>query len=188
MDGPAHGSSTHKRTTLVEFAHAITAVEKHFGPLYGIVAHSFGAAASAIAVRKGLTLQRLVLISCPYSLRHVVSGFARFVGIPHRSHEAMYPIIKKKHGCIETELSFTKIGPELHLPVLLIHDENDLYIPFVDGEHVHHLIRYSIFYKTSGLSHMRILQSEEVIEQATTFMGAALLAQFPDKPKEKSLY
>ena len=42
-------------------------------PLHGIVGQSFGAAADAIAMRNGVGAERAVLISCPSSLRHVVS-------------------------------------------------------------------------------------------------------------------
>lgn len=79
FDGPAHGSSAKKRTTLVEFSEAVESAAKRFGPLHAIVGHSFGAAAVGIAMRKGVQAERAVLISCPFSLRHVVSGFANLL-------------------------------------------------------------------------------------------------------------
>lgn len=173
IDGPAHGSSKLRRTTLVEFAKAVAAACRAFGPVDSIIGHSFGAAAAAIAARSIISTQRLVLISCPYSLRHVVTGFAEYVGLPRRSHEAMYPVMENLHGCCEDELSFERIGPDLNLPTLLIHDEDDRYIPFADGKRVHRLIHGSGFQGTKGLGHMRILQSSEVIDRAVSFVTAA---------------
>jgi pimeloyl-ACP methyl ester carboxylesterase len=170
IDGPAHGSSRKKRTTLVEFSQAIAAATEKFGPFHSIVGHSFGAAAAAIALRKSAATKRVVLISCPYSLRHVVGAFAKFVGVPDRSHEAMYPIMEKLHRCPESELSFETIGPDLRLPTMLIHDERDSYVPFIDGERVHRLTRNSAFRKTVGLGHMRILQDQTVAEEAVAFI------------------
>ena len=86
-----HTDRRPKRTTLVEFSEAVAHADRQFGPLHGIVGHSFGAAAVAIAMRKGVSVERAVLISCPFSLRHVVSGFAKIIGLPSKSHEKMYP-------------------------------------------------------------------------------------------------
>jgi pimeloyl-ACP methyl ester carboxylesterase len=170
FDGPAHGSSNKKRTTLVEFSRAVAAAAEHFGPVHTIVGHSFGAAATGIAVRKGTVAQQIVLISCPFSLRHVVSGFARMVGVPHRSHEKMYPIMEQLHDCPESELSFATIGPDLNLPCLMIHDLKDRYVPADDADRVHLTIANSELIKTNGLGHMRILQDENVVRRVVGFV------------------
>jgi pimeloyl-ACP methyl ester carboxylesterase len=171
FDGPAHGSSAKKRTTLVEFSEAVQCAARQFGPLYGIVGHSFGAAAVAIAMRKGVRAERAVLISCPFSLRHVVSNFARFVGLPSRSHEKMYPLMERLHRCPEDQLSFESIGPDLETPCLLVHDASDQYIPLADGEMVSLTIKGAQLVRTKGLGHMRILQEEGVIERVSQFIS-----------------
>lgn len=171
FDGPAHGSSFKKQTTLVQFSEAVQAAVQKFGPVQAIVGHSFGAAASAIAVRKGVSVKRLVLISCPFSLRHVVSGFARFVGVPSRSHEKMYPIMQQLHACDESELSFQTIGPDLAIPCLQIHDTSDRYIPFSDAEKVKLTLARGELIKTQSLGHMRILQDEKVVSKVVAFIS-----------------
>lgn len=171
FDGPAHGSSAKKRTTLVEFSEAVECAAKQFGPLHGIVGHSFGAAAVAIAMRKGVQAERAVLISCPFSLRHVVSGFAKIVGLPSRSHEKMYPLMERLHQCAEDQLSFVSIGPDLQTACLLIHDVSDQYIPVTDGEMVSLTIDGAKLVRTKGLGHMRILQDERVVERVSQFIS-----------------
>ena len=171
FDGPAHGSSTKKRTTLVEFSEAVEHAARQFGPLHGIVGHSFGAAAAAIAMRNGVEVERAVLISCPFSLRHVVSGFARFVGLPSRSHEKMYPIMENLHRCPESQLSFESIGPDLRTPCLLIFDETDQYVPAMDGEKVSDTIRGAKLVRTKGLGHMRILQDDGVVQRVSRYIS-----------------
>lgn len=171
FDGPAHGSSAKKRTTLVEFSEAVESAAKQFGPLHGIVGHSLGAAAVAIAMRQGVQAKRAVLISCPFSLRHVVSGFAKIVGLPSRSHEKMYPLMERLHRCAEDQLSFENIGPDLQTPCLLIHDVTDQYIPAKDGEMVSLTIEGSELVRTKGLGYMRILQDEGVVERVSRFVS-----------------
>jgi pimeloyl-ACP methyl ester carboxylesterase len=173
FDGPAHGSSVKKRTTLVEFSEAVQSAARQFGPLHAIVGHSFGAAAVAIAMRKGVHAERAVLISCPFSLRHVVGGFAKFVNLPSRSHEKMYPIMEQLHQCPEEQLSFKTIGPDLEAPYLLIHDATDQYIPIKDGEMVSRTIENAQLVRTVGLGHMRILQDHNVVAHITRFVSAA---------------
>jgi len=171
FDGPAHGSSAKKRTTLVEFAEAVECAATQFGPIHAIVGHSFGAAAVGIALRKGVEAERAILISCPYSLRHVVSGFAEFIGLPSRSHEKMYPIMERLHRCPEAQLSFENIGPDLRMPCLLIHDEADQYIPITDGEQISRTIDGSKLLRTKGLGHMRILQDDSVVQRVSRFVS-----------------
>lgn len=172
FDGPAHGSSAKKRTTLVEFSEAVAHADRQFGPLHGIVGHSFGAAAVAIAMRKGVSVKRAVLISCPFSLRHVVSGFAKIIGLPSKSHEKMYPLMETLHRCPESELSFETIGPDLKTPCLLIHDASDKYIPLKDGERVALAIDGAQMVRTKGLGHMRILQDDGVVACVSQFVCA----------------
>ncbi|MGE4243410.1 alpha/beta fold hydrolase [Ramlibacter sp.] len=171
FDGPAHGSSVKKRTTLVEFSEAVEHAALRFGPVYGIVGHSFGAAAAAIAIQRGLRTERAVLISCPYSLRHVVSGFARTVGLPAKAHEKMYPLMERLHRCAEGALSFDEIGPAVRAQCLLIHDSKDQYIPISDGERVSRSIVGAQFVHTAGLGHMRILQDEGVVRRVARFLA-----------------
>lgn len=170
FDGPAHGSSAKKRTTLVQFAEAVERASEQFGPFHAIVGHSFGAAAAAIAMRKGVRAECAVLISCPFSLRHVVSGFAKLVALPSRSHEKMYPLMERLHRCPERQLSFESIGPDLETPCLLIHDETDQYIPFKDAELVSLTIDGAELIRTKGLGHMRILQDEGVVKRVSQFV------------------
>jgi len=173
FDGPAHGQPQQERTTLVEFADAVKRAVDQFGPIDAIVGHSFGAAASCIAVQKGAAVKRLVLISCPFSIRNVVSRFAQFLSIPDRAHEKMYPIMERLHACSEHDLSFVTIGPELQLPCLLIHDTDDKYVPLSDGHAVAERIAGAKLVETSGLGHLRILQDGSVVARVCGYLGDA---------------
>ena len=139
-------------------------------PLHGIVGQSFGAAADAIAMRNGVGAERAVLISCPSSLRHVVSGFAKVVGLPSKSHEKMYSLMETLHRCPESEQSFEIIGQNLETPCLLIHDATDQYIPLQDDEMVSLSINGAQIVRTKGLGHMRILQDEGVVARVPQFV------------------
>ena len=63
LDGPAHGESPGEQTNPVDFAHGLHNVGKELGPLAGVIAHSMGAASTALALRQGLVAERVVLIA-----------------------------------------------------------------------------------------------------------------------------
>ncbi len=62
IDGPAHGESEGRRTTLMDFARALPAVARSLGPISGFIGHSMGATAAAIAMRGGLEIPRVVFL------------------------------------------------------------------------------------------------------------------------------
>lgn len=65
LDAPGHGLSPPASTHLLDVGYAIQAMIEQHGPFYGIVGHSFGAAASAIMLAReaGLMPEKLVLLS-----------------------------------------------------------------------------------------------------------------------------
>ena len=86
LDGPAHGASGGRQTTLVEFGSAVQAVVNAVGEVRAIVAHSFGAASVAglpVQLAGGAPLPRLVLLSAPLNPRVVAARFADFLGLPN---------------------------------------------------------------------------------------------------------
>src|SRR5690242_4523233 len=61
-DAPAHGRSSGRLASLVEFARALRAVGNRFGPVQSLVGHSLGGAAIVLALRDGLAAERVVLL------------------------------------------------------------------------------------------------------------------------------
>jgi pimeloyl-ACP methyl ester carboxylesterase len=60
FDAPGHGASGRGMSSMPEFARAIHAVVEREGTAHAVIAHSLGAAATALAVSWGLTAERLV--------------------------------------------------------------------------------------------------------------------------------
>ena len=58
FDAPAHGRSSGSHIDLMEYVDALLEVSRKVGPLHGIIAHSFGATATLLALEKGLTLRK----------------------------------------------------------------------------------------------------------------------------------
>ncbi|MDX1252845.1 MAG: alpha/beta hydrolase [Gammaproteobacteria bacterium] len=171
FDGPAHGRSPGRPTTLPEFAAAIVALCRELGPLYGIVGHSFGAAAASIALQNGISAEKAVFVSPPFSFANVVGRFASFLSIPENVVRRMHVLMEKRHRCPPGTLSFDTIGPQMRAPALIFHDADDRYVPHHDGLAVAGAWQGSTMVTTTGLGYNRILRDGVVIERVVEFMG-----------------
>src|SRR5580692_6315423 len=68
LDAPGHGESGpgmfgRGRALMPDFINALRTAMAHYGAAHGVIAHSLGASAVAIATLDGLTTNRLVLIA-----------------------------------------------------------------------------------------------------------------------------
>lgn len=177
LDGPAHGASDGQQATLVSFAGAIQVVVDAIGPVYGVVAHSFGAACTAgVPVHfkqpDGSKLPRLVLMSAPSSTRNVAERFADLLRLPHRVVDHMGRFIQQQFN--RNAESFSLVEAGRHLPVrraLLLHDRHDLNVPFTDAEAIAASWPALDFRPTNGLGHNRIMRDSGVLEQVAEFLS-----------------
>lgn len=176
LDGPAHGASDGRRTTLVEYAHAIQAVADGIeGELRAAVAHSFGAAAvSALELRvnAGAGLPRLVLLSAPGSMRAVAERFAALLRLPGSVVDRISRHIQQQFGRDPEAFSLTQRGPALAVDrALLLHDRHDEFVPFHEAETVARAWPALRFEPTTGLGHNRILRDAAVIARVKAFLA-----------------
>jgi alpha-beta hydrolase superfamily lysophospholipase len=65
IDMPGHGESAGGASSVLHFAAALARAEALFKPVHGLVAHSFGAAASTYALGSGLAAARVVFFAPP---------------------------------------------------------------------------------------------------------------------------
>ena len=89
FDGPAHGESTGRFASLPEFARALRAVGDEIGAIHGLVGHSLGGAAAVLALRDGLTAQRVVLLAAPSDVVRFSTLFADHLRLTPVTRHAM---------------------------------------------------------------------------------------------------
>ena len=81
FDAPAHGISKGKTISVIQYRNMILGIDKTYGPVDGIMAHSFGGLAVALALEhlKDHESKRLVLIAPATETTHAIEEFFRFV-------------------------------------------------------------------------------------------------------------
>ena len=175
FDGPAHGASPGRCTTLVQFARAVqTIIDWTAAPTHAVVAHSFGAAATvALPTRfnDGAALPRLVLLAAPGSLLRVAERFAALLRLPAAAVTRMSRHIRERYGREPDEFSLTRVGPMLPVGrALLLHDRADEFVPFAEAEQVAAAWPAITFEPTTGLGHNGILRDAGVIGRVVAFL------------------
>jgi pimeloyl-ACP methyl ester carboxylesterase len=171
IDLPAHGSTRGAQTNLVEIAEAITAMVKHLGSVAGIVAHSFGAAATTVALRQPLPAGRLVYLAPSEDFERYPRVFGQWLGLSAHLGERMRRSVEGRLGIAMADLRGGLLAPRMSTPLLVVHDEDDLDVPWQDGKTYTEAWPNSRLLTTTGLGHRRILREPSVIKAVTDFLG-----------------
>ena len=175
LDGPAHGASAGRRTSLIEFGGAVQEVVNTVGEVRAIVAHSFGAASVAglpVRLPAGAPLPRLVLISVPEGPRVVAERFANFLHLPADLVRRFAEYVERSTGRPADSFAVAAAGPGTGAEqVLVLHDEGDEIIPFAEGQQIVAAWPEARLRATRGLGHNRILRDAAVIADAVGFIA-----------------
>ena len=170
-DQPAHGISEGQLTGLPDFADVLAELASHYGPVHGTVAHSMGAAGTALALARGVPLGRVVLIGASLDVFGYARSFARWYWLSEGVRHAMQDAVEERFGMRWADLEMEKIAPRLRAPALLIHDRNDRAVPWEHGARFARLWPGARLLTTHGLGHQRILKDEAVGTAAADFIA-----------------
>ncbi len=172
FDGPAHGRSSGKRTSIDEFAETMKVIFASHGEPAGVLAHSFGGVAALYAIVNGLPIRRLVNIASPSIGDEVIKTYLSAVNGSWSTGEFFKSHVLKTTG--KTFDEFSALHFVKHLPhevdLLLVHDENDREVAIKHAEKLIKAYPQAALIRTRKLGHTRILKDDEVIRRIVTFL------------------
>jgi pimeloyl-ACP methyl ester carboxylesterase len=171
LDAPGHGRSSRGLSSAVQFARALRAVVDATGPVHGVVAHSLGGCAVALAARDGLPVSRVVLIASPVNPPAWVEVFAARFGLTPEVVDLMKRRSEHRIGFRWDDLRVTALAAGLRQPLLVIHDRHDAEVPLSDGASIAAAWPGGRLVETAGLGHHRVLRDPAVIAQAADFLA-----------------
>jgi pimeloyl-ACP methyl ester carboxylesterase len=172
-DAPAHGRSTGRLASLIEFARALRAVANNVGPVHGVVGHSLGGAAAVLAMRDGLAVERAILLAAPADVTRFSTSFADHLRIPPKARAAMRRNLEVRLDARWDELHIPTIVRRFRTPALLIHDRGDPDVPFRHAEEVTAAWPGARLLATDGLGHRALLRDPTVVRSAVAFLTKA---------------
>jgi len=171
FDGPAHGRSEGKKTTLYEFEEVLKKIVEIKGAPVAVIAHSFGGGAALYAIMQGLPVKKLINIASPTIADEIVKSYLNAIGGSWKTGAAFKKLIHKKYGKPFEEFTAMHFIKEItDLNLLLIHDADDKDVSIIQAEELIKAYPKGKLVTTHGLGHNRVLKDDNVIATCLDFI------------------
>jgi pimeloyl-ACP methyl ester carboxylesterase len=177
FDAPAHGASGpsqlgQRRTTLFDFAYAVDAIGSDRNGLAGIIAHSGGCTAVALALLtaewQAQSLAFIAPMASPSAYRTI---FHRALGLPENVERRFTELTSRRFDFRWEDLEVPGMAARMKTPPLLVvHDRNDMETSWAEGAAIAEAWPQSLMQTTEGLGHRRVLRDQTVVEAVTSFV------------------
>ena len=171
FDAPAHGASTGRKSSLPHFTWALRAVAASQGTPHAIIAHSMGCASATLALRDGLEVQRLVFVAPPLDPSNYTRQFGEIFRLPEATIAGLRNRVEERFLRPWSDYSPAESAPRMRARLLIIHDRNDVEVPYAGGARLSELWPGARLLTTEGLGHRRVLRDENVVREAVSFVG-----------------
>lgn len=179
-DAPSHGDSGPGRegkraSTLLELADALKAVVAAQGPAYGVVAHSLGAPATALAMRDGLDVERVVFIAAATDFTDWLDRLQAMLGFGPRIRAGFLRRFEARFGPMDgfrMDAVVPAIADRRPLPpLLLVHDRSDDETPYQGSIDLSVRWPGAGLETSEGLGHRRVLRDPDLVKKAVEFLA-----------------
>lgn len=170
VDAPGHGRSPDGDYTPVRHGEAILEVLPHYAPFDAVVTHSFGSTATFFAMRRGLAVRRMALISPLVSLSGRLTDAAEQLGMRSDQRKVFMAAVQERLGIPPEELDIDAL-PEPNAPVLVCHDLHDREISVDTSRLLAKRWPHTTLVETTGLHHRRILTAPDVVRTVADHIG-----------------
>lgn len=171
FDAPGHGFSPKTVTNMTEFIESALFLQEEYGEFDVVVGHSLGGMSTINAIQKGLKAKKAVIIGSGDIVEDIIDDFVKQLELK--------PIIAHKiKGRFEQQFQqkmssycVHQAASHLQIPVLVIHDEQDLDVPVIAAHTIYKHLRKGELMITEGLGHRKILGSKNVINKIQQFVN-----------------
>ena len=170
FDGPAHGLSSGRRTTLFDFVKCILQMEAEFGPFDSVIGHSFGATAILNAVLEGFKINKIVLIGSDNSLEVVIRSSVDKFSLKPSVADEMIAMYNKRYGKDLAHLSSQNIAKKIKIDTFVVHDSGDKFVNVSSAVAIRHSLENGELLITNGLGHYKILRDQMVNQRIIDFI------------------
>ena len=171
-DGPGHGDSPGFTADPLMFANTLMGAEQQLGSPHAVISHSMGAISTNIALRRGFLTNCLVFMGPGGAPERGVQIIQHLFGIRTATEHAIRNRIASNAGFSWEELDCALAPEQSSVPLLIIHDADDVDAPLDVGDRIAAAWGPSASrHQTTGLGHRKILWDPQCIKQAVSFVG-----------------
>ena len=173
VDAPGHGETPGDRTNILECAAVLKAVSEAYGPVRGVITHSFGGMVLAYAMNRGVSVGRVVCLSAPARVEFLVERFAKIMNMPNAVVAELRRRLEQRFdNRVWDEISTDSNARHLKAPALIIHDVDDDGVPWQQGQLIAAAWPGAQFLRTQGLGHNQILRDPSTVKTVVDFITA----------------
>jgi len=173
FDAPAHGASTGRLASGLDFAAAVSAIAARIGARAAI-GHSIGAAGLGWALADGLRLDTAVMLGPPRGAGASFRQFCDALVLPAAVRDEVRGRIRRRTGITPEDFDLPRRVPSAPVPLLVVHDRHDRVIPWEDGEAIARAWPGAALVSTERLGHRGILRDPSVTARVAAFVSAHL--------------
>ncbi len=169
VDAPAHGQSGSDIFNAILYAHCLEVVCKQYQPDM-IVGHSVGGVSSIFLLSQIATVsvKKLVVMAAPSELPQIFGSFYRILGLKKHVSKGLEERFETRYKFKVADFSLQSFVKTLTIPGLVIHDEDDVVAPYIDGVNITQNWQGARLFTTKGLGHS--LNSEVVTNEVCRFL------------------
>ncbi|TGM76182.1 alpha/beta fold hydrolase [Leptospira levettii] len=171
IDLPGHGFSSGRYSNIVLSAKIVKELTNNIGDPNFIITHSFGGAVATVAQVLGVSATKLVYIAPPSKLELLIQDFSRHFELTESEENNMRYILEKKVNRTMASIDLETSGPNFENQLLVIHDQDDVEIPYSMGEVVAKSWKQGKLITTNGLGHKMILRADSVKDEILHFLS-----------------
>ena len=163
VDLPGHGRSAGRTVSPPDAATALLRVGRALGPFDAVVGHSFGGAAAALALARGLPAARLVMIASPSAYARVFDRVLDRVGLEGPARDRAVQELERRIGQPLRDVDVEVVAPRLSdRPLLVAHDPADDEVPFEDALRNARVWAGAELLRLDGAGHRAILEQPDL--------------------------
>jgi len=170
FDAPAHGKAKGSTTNLREFIEAVLLLDKKMGPFNIGVGHSLGGMTLLNAVRMGISLQKIAIVGSGDIVTDIMDDFVSKLELKPKIRHLMQHSFETAFGEPMNNYAASKAAMEVQVPVLVIHDEDDIEVPVSSAKNIMEHLPNGELFITRGLGHRKILGNGTVIDKIISFI------------------
>ncbi|MEM8534686.1 MAG: alpha/beta hydrolase [Chloroflexota bacterium] len=173
LDGPGHGQSPQFFTNMIDYGDAVKATLDQHGPFYGVVAKSFGGAATSLMLSREpyIQIDKLVLLSPMKHLLQHIGIFETILGYPDSMHTHIVNRIQRSIPLPIEECDVREAVTTFQMPGLIIHDLDDQVIDPEGSLEIAKKYPQSILQNTQGLGHKGLVHDQQVQQSIIDFLN-----------------
>ena len=145
------------------------------GPAYGVVAHSLGAPTTALALRDGLEVERVVFIATATDFTELLDQLEAGLGFGPRIRAGFLRRFEARFGPMDS-FRMNVVIPAAAArrplpPLLVVHDRSDTETSYQGSVEVIDRWPGARLETSEGLGHRRVLRDPDLVKRAVVFLA-----------------